>query len=254
MRSVLLLTLFIPSIVQAEESIPLFNGKNLDGWETWLKGSGHKDPKNAFSVKDGVIHISGEGRGYLATKKSYANYHLSVEYKWGKRTDGSGYVRNSGILLHGVGPHGRARGVWMSSLECQLAQGCEGDFILIRGNDEKGKRVNSTITADITRGPDKRLRWDPKNGKRTRYSGRQFWWNRHQVGFKEKLDTRGKNDVASPLGKWTKVECICKGDRVTIKINGVVVNQCYDVKPSQGKILLQNEGNEIYFRNVHLKK
>lgn len=253
MQTTLIFLLFaLTPNLDTRKSIPLFNGKNLNGWETWLRDSGRKDPKGVFSVENGLLRISGEGKGYIATDKSYSNYHLSLEYKWGKKTDGSGYVRNSGALLHAIGPHGGARGVWMTSIEVQLAQGCEGDFILIRGKDAKGKPVPAAITADITRGPDKRLRWDPKNGKRTRYSGRQFWWKDHQVGFKEKLDTRGKADVASPLGEWTKIECICKGNRITVKVNGTTVNQCYAVKPAEGKILLQNEGNEIYFRNVSL--
>ena len=45
------------------------------------------------------------------------------------------------------------------------------------------------------------------------------------------------------------MEAICRGRTVTIKINGVVVNQAVDVFPSHGKILLQNEGHEVYFRN-----
>jgi hypothetical protein len=31
------------------------------------------------------------------------------------------------------------------------------------------------------------------------------------------------------------------------------VNSCYDVFPAGGKILLQSEGFEIYFRNVTLR-
>ena len=37
---------------------------------------------------------------------------------------------------------------------------------------------------------------------------------------------------------------------MTIQINGVTVNEAFDVWPSAGKILLQNEGSEIYFRRV----
>jgi hypothetical protein len=33
----------------------------------------------------------------------------------------------------------------------------------------------------------------------------------------------------------------------------VTVNECYDVFPSSGKILLENEGNEIFFRNLELR-
>ncbi|MFT5525609.1 MAG: hypothetical protein ACI9HK_003579, partial [Pirellulaceae bacterium] len=97
-----------------------------------------------------------------------------------------------------------------------------------------------------------RTRWSP-SGEPTAYSGRQFWWSKHQPGFKEKVDTRGKDDVASPFGKWTKVECICRANKVTIKINGTTVNECYNVFPQAGKILLQNESNEVFFRNMEIR-
>ena len=195
-----------------------------------------------------MIHISGEGRGYLATEQLYRDYHLVVEYKWGDRTDGSGYVRNSGILLHKINPDN----VWPTSVEIQLAQGCEGDFIVIRGKDADGKPEPATISSETRIAQDKRTRWH-KGGKVVKYSGRQFWWSNHQPFFKEKLDTRGKEDVASPLGQWTKVECICRGSRITVKINDTKVNECFAVHPAAGRILLQNEGNEIFFRNFELR-
>jgi hypothetical protein len=231
--------------------IRLFNGKDLTGWYTWLKASGREDPRKVFTVQDGVIHVSGEGAGYLATEKAYHDYHLIVEYKWGRRTDGSGAVRNAGVLLHAIGPDGGAGGVWMTSIECQLAQGCEGDLIVIRGKDQDGKTIPATITSETVIASDGKTRWS-KGGKKTVYSGKQFWWSKHQPGFQERLDTRGKDDVASPLGEWTRVDCICSGDRITIKINGVTVNECFDARPSAGKILLQNEGNEIYYRRLEL--
>lgn len=235
-----------------KQVIRLFNGKDLSGWYTWLKESGREDPKKVFTVEDGVIHVSGEGSGYLATERAYKDYHLIVEYKWGKRTDGSGYVRNAGVLLHAVGPDGGRGGVWMTSIECQLAQGCEGDLIVIRGKDAGGKTIPATITCETVVAADGKTRWK-KGGTKTVYSGRQFWWSRHQPFFKEKLDTRGKNDLASPLGEWTRVECICNEDRITIKVNGAAVNECFDTRPSAGKILLQNEGNEIYYRKLELQ-
>ena len=139
--------------------MPLCNGKDLSGLTTWLAKSRREDPKKVFSVKDGIIHVSGEDNGYLATAKEYRNYHLSVEYKWGKRTDGGKYVRNSGILLHATGPDGGANGVWMSSIECQLAQGCVGDLIVIRGKDAIENVIPVSLSAATAIGPDKRPRW-----------------------------------------------------------------------------------------------
>src|SRR5262249_12828717 len=75
----------------------LFNGKDLDGWETWL-GRPHtggeivglnKDPKNVYSVVmvDGksAIRISGEIWGALTSKAEYENYHLKLQFKWGEK-------------------------------------------------------------------------------------------------------------------------------------------------------------------------
>lgn len=231
--------------------VKLFNGKDLAGLYTWLKDSNRDDPKNVFSVHDGMIHVSGEGNGYVATDKEYKDYHLTVEYKWGKRTNGGKSVRNSGILLHGTGPDGAAGGYWMSSIECQLAQGCVGDLIVIRGKD-KGETIPVTLTADTVLGPDKRPRWQ-RGGEPKTFTGRQLWWSLHDPDFKEDLDTRGKNDVESQLGDWTRVECICEGKRIRVRVNGTQVNECYDVFPAAGRILLQSEGFEIYFRKFELQ-
>ena len=113
--------------ITPHEMTPLFNGKDLSRLTPWLKDTHEQDPRGVFRVTDGSIHLSGEGHGYVATKNEYRNYRLVVEYKWGQRTDGGRFVRNSGILLHAVGPDGGAGGAWPSCIECQLAQGCVGD-------------------------------------------------------------------------------------------------------------------------------
>jgi 3-keto-disaccharide hydrolase len=238
------------AITPSEGVINLFNGRDLAGFYPWLQDNKYDDPKKVFTVKDGLLRISGEVAGYIATEREYRDYHLIAEYKWGELTYGSKTVRNSGILLHGTGPDGN-RSPWMASIECQIAQGCVGDFIVIRGKDANGSTIPVTITSETIVGTDGRTRWK-KGGKPTVYSGKQFWWSLHEAGFKELLDTRGKDDVESPLGEWTRVECICAGNRITVVINGTTVNECFDVFPSTGKILLESEGFEILFRKIEL--
>ncbi|MGH9549154.1 MAG: hypothetical protein ACRD3W_07265, partial [Terriglobales bacterium] len=42
---------------ESEGWVPLFNGKNLEGWYSYLDSSGrNKDPKGAFKVENGMIH------------------------------------------------------------------------------------------------------------------------------------------------------------------------------------------------------
>jgi hypothetical protein len=237
--------------IRPDKVITLFNGKNLDGFTSWLKDTKREDPRKVFQVSEGMIHASGEGMGYLATEKEYRDYHLIVEYKWGKRTDGGKYVRNSGILLHGTGADGNAGGTWMASIECQLAQGCVGDLIPIRGKDEKSQPIPVQFKSDVELGSDKKPRWK-KGGEAMTFTNRQLWWSLHEPFFKELIDTRGKNDVESPLGEWTKVECVCSGNRIAITVNGTRINECYDANPAAGKILLQCEGFEIFFRKAEL--
>lgn len=253
-----IVTLLFSSVVVADEPrtptevLRPFDQMDLGSFSTWLKKTGREDPEHVFRLENGVLRCGDEDMGYVATREAYKDFHLSVEYRWGRKNPNDKYVRNSGVLLHGVGPDGSANGVWMTSIECQLAQGCEGDLILIKGKGADGKPYPATITSNTNIAEDGKTRWQ-KQGKPTVYSGKQFWWSKHQPFFKELIDTRGQNDVASPLGEWTKVECLCKGSRVTIKINGETVNDCFDANPAAGKILLQSEGHEVFFRNLELR-
>ena len=238
--------------IAPREVLRPFNGQDLSGFTTWLKKTGREDPGQVFQAMDGMIRCGDGDMGYLATRDAYRDYHLVVEYKWGRRNPNDKYVRNSGVLLHGSGPDGAASGVWMTSIECQLAQGCEGDLIVIRGKTGAGETFPAMISSETVVAEDGKTRWKA-GGAKTVYSGKQFWWSRHEPFFKELNDTRGKDDVASPLGEWTKVECLCAGDRITIKINGTTVNEALDVKPAAGKILLQTEGHEVWFRNLEIR-
>jgi dienelactone hydrolase len=239
--------------IRPQDVLRLFNGKDLSGLTTWLKDTKHEDPQHVFSVtEDGLLHISGDGNGYIATERLYRDYRLVVEYKWGKKTDGGEFVRNSGILLHATGPDGGAGGTWMSSIECQLAQGCVGDLIVIRGKDDKGETIPVSLTSDVILGPDNRPRWAKEGGKPREFTGGQLWWSKHDPDYKELLDTRGKDDVESPVGEWTRVECLCDGDRITVRVNGTEVNHCYKANPSAGKILIQSEGFELFVRKFEL--
>jgi hypothetical protein len=243
-----------PGPLTPRETVRLFNGTDLVGLTTWLRDTKCEDPRKVFSVRDGLLHISGDGYGYAATAKEYRDYHLVVDYKWGRRTDGGRSVRNSGVLLHATGPDGGANGTWMSCIECQLAQGCVGDLIVIRGRDAKGEVVPVQLTAATELSPDqKRHRWKKGGVVKTFPPTRgQLWWARHDWDFQELLDTRGRDDVESPVGAWTKVECVCRGRGITVLVNGTTVNECYDVSPAAGKILLQCEGFELFVRKFEL--
>ena len=118
------------------KTIDLFNGVNLKGWGFVLDGNS-KQPEEVFTVKDGVIHITGAPFGYMYTNDKYENFHLHVEWRWDK-----GEATNSGIFLY-VQDDNK---VWPNAVECQLCAGKAGDFVLLGGSDlaefkvEKGKQ------------------------------------------------------------------------------------------------------------------
>ena len=78
-------------------------------------------------------------------------------------------------------------------------------------------------------------------------------WRAKGPAWRDTLDFRGRRDVESPRDAWTRVECICRGSRITVLVNGHKVNEADDVYPAAGKILLQCEGSEVFYRKVELR-
>ncbi|MBM3841460.1 MAG: DUF1080 domain-containing protein [Verrucomicrobia bacterium] len=242
-------------------AIPLFNGANLDGLYTWLVDAKHSDPRRVFSVTNGLIRISGDGLGYLATKQEYRDYRLVVEFKWGEKNwpwgDRVGKARDSGIFLHATGPDGNSqdgKGAFMAAIECNVFQGATGDFLLIRGRAPEGTLISPTITAEVApqHDADGWFTWQEGGRRQTIQTWGRLNWFGKDPQWKDALDFRGTRDVESPRGEWTRVECICRGDRITIRVNGAIVNEAFDVYPRFGRILLQCEGSEIFFRRFEL--
>ena len=189
-------------IAPTDKTIELFNGRDLAGLYTFLKGRGvRREADEVFRVEDGSIRVSGEGQGYIATEHAYRDYHLSVEYKWGSADDGSGYVRNAGVLVHGTGPDGgHASGVWMASLEVQLAQGCEGDLIVIRGKDDRGQAIPVDMASEVRIAEDRKTRWQA-GGEKVRYSGKQFWWSRARAVLRGEAGYPRHGGCGQPAGR-----------------------------------------------------
>ncbi len=240
--------------IRPTEVIRLFNGRNLDGFYTWLRDTKHEDPRHVFQVENGVIHISGNGYGGLITQRAYRDYHLVAEFKWGDKTwePRKDRARDSGILLHCVGPDGNAPGgTWMASIECQIIEGGVGDFIVVGGNDADGKPIPVSLTCHVSRDRDGEWVWNPKGERKTFTGGRINWYGR-DPDWKDVLGFRGPQDVDSPHGQWTRLDVTCDGGHIRIQVNGVLVNEGFDATPRAGKLLFQTEGAEIFFRRIEL--
>jgi len=230
------------------ETIQLFNGRNFDGWYTWLKDSKYQDPKGVFSVREGNIRISGEEWGGIATRQEWRDYHLIVEWKWGGATwgDRKDRARDSGILVHGAGEDGAAAGIWLESIESQIIEGGTGDFILVEGKNRP------SLTVESREEPGGQLYWQKGAEPRPMDKGRFNWFGRDPA-WKDLLGYRGPKDVEKPVGDWNRQEVLADGDSLTCILNGIVVNHGTKSSRTGGKIQIQSEGAEILVRKVELR-
>lgn len=245
------------------KAIQLFNGKDLTNFYTWLVGTKYQDPDKVFSVVPNVdgkpaIRVSGQHYGAFITKEEYSDYHLVTEFKWGPKTwaPRTDKTRDSGILVHCQGPDGNTgkdfNGPWMLSQECQIIEGGVGDFILVGGHTQSGERVIPKLTVTAGKDRDGENIYDPKAPAKEFQGGRINWWGR-DPDWKDTIGFRGKQDVESPFGEWTRVEVICDGDSITNIVNGKVVNHGTKSSLTRGKIIFQSEGAELFFRKIEVR-
>jgi hypothetical protein len=215
-----------------------------------------------FSVVDVVdgaraIGISGERWGGLLTRQEYSDYRLVAEFRWGNLTWGNrtDRTRDSGILLHCQRPEGSYakdfNGAWMHSVEFQIIEGGVGDIILVGSYDESGKRMQPKLTATARKEGNNQNVYDPKAEAREFEGGRINWYGR-DPNWKDTVGFRGKDDVESQWGQWNRAEIVCDRDTITYTVNGKLVNRGTRSSLTKGRILLQSEGAEIYFRKVEL--
>jgi hypothetical protein len=196
----------------------MFNGKNLDGWYKWLKDKGkNNDPANIFSVvENGVLHDMGTELGYIMSEKSFGNYHFVLDFKWGEKkwAPRDKMKRDSGICYNI--PEDEPDSIWPQSVECQIQEGDVGDFWLLN---------YSTIQVD----------------------GKQNSPLQHSQIVK-------KVDAEKPNGEWNTVEVISVNGKCAHIVNGTVVNYGENSSLIGGRILLQSEYAELYFRNIRIRE
>jgi hypothetical protein len=250
--------------------MPLFNGRDLAGWDTFL-GRPHRlsvvpgvsrgeqgeytspvglnrDPNRVFSVVDAdggpVIRISGETYGALTTSGEFENYHLRFDFKWGakKWPPRQDAVRDSGCLYHGVGPHGASYGFWMQSVEFQIQEGDCGDFYGLAGVIADAEAV-------------RRQPADPKDDPVYTRGARTIAGTTRRI-VKDR-------DHERPFGRWNTLELHCLGDRSVHVVNGAANMRLTglrrrvdgrEVPLTRGRIQLQSEGAEVFFRNIAIRQ
>lgn len=242
--------------IKPMEVIKLFDGTVSDDFYTFLQDTQYEDPRNVFRVTNNLLHITGDGLGALVSKKSYRDYHCVLEYKWGTKSwpDRTEKTMDTGLLIHSNGPDGAYGGIWMPSLEVQIIEGGVGDFVMVTGNDADGDPMPLSLTCEVALDRDGEVVWKPGGTKQTfdLTNRKRINWYGRDPDWEDVRGFRGSQDVDSPGQEWTRIDTICDGDHVEVFVNGVKVNEAFDVTPASGQLQMQTELAEVFIRRWEL--
>ena len=235
--------------------VKLFNGKNLDGWYTYLQKHGHdKDPDKVITITDdGMIHLYKNAKhgdhvvqGYIGTDKEYSHYHFRAQYKWGEKKFRPRFeiFRDAGIYYHKVGRDV----VWPRAMQYQVERTNIGDIVTV------GWLRYESWVDPATKGTKKPIFMLREDGGVEATHG-------DKAGISH-LAHRGQFEKEG----WNQIDLIVRGDSSEQWLNGKLVAKCKNIRQpktgdtngeyvalTKGKILLEIEAAELWFRNVEIK-
>jgi len=193
-------------------AVPLFNGKNLNGWKSPTGAA----PGKGWKVEDGALHRT-EGAGDILTEKDYGDFELEFEWKistggnsglkYRVRQSGAGWIGPEYQVLDDAGhPNGKVADTSTASLY-EVVPPAKDKTLLPAGEWNRSKIV-------------------------ARGSVLEHWLNGKLA---LKIDTAGP--------EWPEFKKASK----FAKIEGFA-------GPAAGRILLQDHGDEVWFRSITLRE
>ncbi len=204
-----------------DEWIQLFDGESKNGWHTYGKG----EAGSAWQVQDGTLFLNvsagNEGRGDLITDEEFSDFHLKLDWKISPNG-------NSGIIFFVHEDQEQYPNTYNTGLEMQVL-------------DNNGH-------------PDAKI-------------------HKHRAGDLYDLIASSEETV-KPVGEWNQVEIISNKGSLVLFLNGtevvsttlwdenwetMVANSKFASMPGfgtykSGKIALQDHGDEVWFRNIVIRK
>lgn len=208
--------------------VPLFDGKTTKGWHTYNKSG---VTGQGWKVEGGTIHLSPEAKkaggdegGDLITDAEFENFHL--KYEWKISPEG-----NSGLIFY-IHEDPTIANTYETGMEMQVLD--NGTAIKLGHKD-----------------------------------GRIYT---HRAG--DLYDLLAAKDAAKPQGQWNAAEIVSNRGKLEFYLNGqkTLSTTLWDANWQQmiaiskfksmagfgtykkGRIGLQDHGDEVWYRNIRIKK
>jgi hypothetical protein len=238
----------VPALAQdAKDWVPIFNGKNLDGWT--VKLAHHEVGDNfgdTFRVENGMMRVSydkypefGSRFGHLFWKEKLSHFRVRIEYRFvGEQVKGGpSYARlNSGIMFHSQAPETILKEQdWPISVEAQ--------FI---GNPATGSRPTMNV---CTPGTEIHMKGEMVKAHCTNSTSKAF---HNDEWVTVELEVLGSGKVTHRVDGQVVLEYetpmigggVANGFDPAIKKDGTVL--------SEGFIGMQSESQPVDFRKIEL--
>lgn len=203
----------------------LFNGTSTDGWHNY----GKQNVGSEWKVEDGVIHLDGSEKnregGDLVTNEEFENFDLKMDWKISDKG-------NSGIIFYVHEDPAKYSETYETGMEMQILD----------------------------------------NGTPTRLGQPDGRLYTHRAG--DLYDLLASKEVDNSLGEWNHIEIKSLNGKLDFYMNGVhtlstnlwddnwqkmIAISKFKSMPGfgtfkKGKIALQDHGDDVWFRNIRIKK
>src|SRR5436309_244928 len=197
--------------------VPLFNGKDLDGW---VNVNCHP---STFFVKGDEVITTGKPTGYLRTAKQYENFVLEVDWMHVNKTE----VGNSGFF------------VWADPLPAVGTGYTRGIEVQVLVNLEYKDKKTSAVTAS-------------SHGDLFSIWGASCKPDRpHPQGSERCLPSENRCKGAN---EWNHYRVVANDGTINLSVNGKEVSGVSKCNPRKGYLGLESEGSECRFKNLKIKE
>lgn len=212
----------------SDDWVSLFDGKTTKGWHTYGKTGIGK----AWTVVDGSLHLDASAKkewqtaegGDIVTDEEYENFHLKMDWKIAPKG-------NSGIIFF-IKEDAKYQYPWYTGMEMQVLD----------------------------------------NGTPTTLGHSDAKLYTHRAG--DLYDLMASKEAAKPAGEWNAIELIANKGKLDFYMNGehtlsttlwndnwknmIAISKFKDMpafgQMKSGRIGLQDHGDDVWFRNIKIKK